>query len=53
MINAIKRIISNRQKSTVFGAYLNSVRTDGDRSGPTFDEARRDFASVVQRYGFN
>ena len=52
MINRIKRILSTQRLSAATGieTYFGTVNKPGDYSGPTFDEAQKDFREIHRRY---
>ena len=52
MMSRVRKMIGGRQNSNGFTSYLNSLRRHGDNFGPTYDEARTDFANMVGGYRY-
>ena len=52
MINRVKRILGRPRLSTATSieTYFGSVHKPGDYSGPTFEEARKDFREIHSRF---
>ena len=55
MLHKVIGIIKRANRPNCFQAYYNNVRLDRPMSGPTYDEARKDFKAYErtrnQRYG--
>ena len=52
MINRVKRILGRPRLSTATSieTYFGSVHKPGEYSGPTFEEAQKDFREIHSRF---
>ena len=52
MINRVKRILGRLRLSTATSleSYFGTVNKPGDYSGPTFEEAQKDFREIHSRF---
>ena len=53
MINRVKIMLGRRQPTNALESYFFNVHKHADNTGPTFDEARRDFREMVRRHIYN
>ena len=53
MINMVKVMIGRRQEMNAMSSYFFNVHRHADNTGPTYDEARRDFKEMVRRHIYN
>ncbi len=49
MLNSLFRIIRRANHPTGFQAYLNGIQRGAHGSGPTVEEARRDYREMSSR----
>ena len=53
MINRVKIMLGRRQGMNALNSYFLNVQRRADCTGPTFDEARRDFNDMVRMHIYN
>ena len=53
IINRVKIMLGRRQPTNALDSYFFNVHKHADNTGPTFDEARRDFREMVRRHIYN
>ena len=49
MLHKVIRIIRRADRPSGFQAYMNNIQRGGNFSGPTYDEARKDYQRINQQ----
>lgn len=53
MINRVKIMLERKSGMNALDSYFYNVHRHANCTGPTFDEARRDFNDMVRRHIYN